>query len=98
MERLTARRQGLLIVRGLLRALITAVVMVALYYVLPLDRRSDTTLIVAELGVGVVLLTGVVVWQVRAIMRSRYPGIQAVQSLALITPLFLLFFARRTSS
>lgn len=93
MERLTARRQGLLIVRGLLRALITAVVMVALYYVLPLDRRSDMSVIVLELGVGVVLLTGVVVWQVRAILRSRYPGIRAVQSLAVITPLFLLFFA-----
>ena len=93
MDDATAGRQGWQITRGLLRALATTIVMVALYYVLPLDRHVDTRLIVAELGVGVALLTGVIVWQVRAIMRSRYPGVQAVQSLALITPLFLLFFA-----
>ena len=93
MDDATAGRQGWQITRGLLRALATTIVMVAVYYVLPLDRHVDTRLIVAELGVGVALLTAVIVWQVRAIMRSRYPGVQAVQSLALITPLFLLFFA-----
>ena len=93
MDDATAGRHGWQITRGLLRALATTIVMVAVYYVLPLDRHVDTRLIVAELGVGVALLTGVIVWQVRAIMRSRYPGVQAVQSLALITPLFLLFFA-----
>jgi voltage-gated potassium channel len=67
--------------------------MVALYYVLPLDRRSDTAALVVELALGVAVLTGVTIWQVRAILRSRYPGIRAVQSLAVITPLFLLFFA-----
>ena len=93
MDDATAGRHGWQITRGLLRALATTIVMVAVYYVLPLDRHVDTRLIVAELGVGVALLTAVIVWQVRAIMRSRYPGVQAVQSLALITPLFLLFFA-----
>ncbi len=29
----------------------------------------------------------------RAILRAQYPGIRAVQSLAVITPLFLLLFA-----
>jgi len=86
-------RHGWLITRGLLRALATTVVMVALYYVLPLDRQSEAAVIVAELAVGVALLAAVIVWQVRAILRSRYPGVRAVQSLALITPLFLLFFA-----
>jgi hypothetical protein len=93
MDGATAERHGWLITRGLLRALATTVVMVAVYYLLPLDRRVDTSMIVVEIGVGVALLAGVIVWQVRAILRSRYPGVQAVQSLALITPLFLLFFA-----
>ena len=79
-------------VRGLLRALVTAVVMVALYYVLPLERRSDTYVVV-ELAIGVGLMAGVIAWQVRAIIRSNYPAIRAIQSLATATPLFLLFFA-----
>jgi voltage-gated potassium channel len=89
---LTARRRRWLIARGLLRALVTAVVMVALYYVLPLDRRSDAAVFVV-LVVGIVLLAGMIAWQARAIVRSDYPGIRAVQALASTTPLFLLLFA-----
>jgi voltage-gated potassium channel len=92
MEPLTARRRRWLIARGLLRALATTVVMVALYYVLPLDRRSDTFVFVV-LAVGVGLLAVMIAWQVRAIEGSDYPGIRAVQALASTTPLFLLLFA-----
>jgi hypothetical protein len=42
---------------------------VALYYVLPLDRPSDAYLVV-ELAIGVALLAGMIAWQVRAILRS----------------------------
>jgi hypothetical protein len=92
MEAMTARRRRWLIVRGLLRALFTTVVMVALYYVLPLDRRSDSFVFVV-LAVGVALLATMIAWQVRAIETSDYPGIRAVQALASTTPLFLLLFA-----
>jgi voltage-gated potassium channel len=68
------------------------VVLVALYYVLPLDRLFDVNVVVV-LVVGVALLAGMIAWQVRAIERSTYPGIRAVQSLASTTPLFLLLFA-----
>ena len=89
---LTTRRRRWLIARGLLRALSTTVVMVALYYVLPLDRRSDAA-VFAVLVIGVGLLAGMIAWQVRAIEASDYPGIRAVQALASTTPLFLLLFA-----
>jgi hypothetical protein len=92
MKPLTARRRRWLIARGLLRALVTAVGMVALYYVLPLDRRSDAAVFVV-LVVGIALLAGMIAWQARAIVRSDYPGIRAVQALASTTPLFLLLFA-----
>jgi hypothetical protein len=91
-EPLTALRRRWLIARGLLRALFTTVVMVALYYVLPLDRRSDAAVFVV-LVTGVGLLAGMIVWQVRAIETSDQPGIRAVQALASATPLFLLLFA-----
>ena len=92
MEPLTARRRRWLIARGLLRALATTVVMVVLYYVLPLHRRSDVY-VFAELVIGVGLLAAMIAWQVRAIETSAYPGIRAVQALASTTPLFLLLFA-----
>lgn len=89
---LAPRRRWWLITRGLLRALFTTVAMVALYYVLPLDRRTDVAIYtVLVLGVG--LLAGMIAWQVRAIETSGYPGIRAVQALASTTPLFLLLFA-----
>jgi hypothetical protein len=89
---LTPRRRRWLIGRGLLRALATTVVMVALYYLLPLDRVSDSY-VFAALAVGVALLATMIAWQVRAIEASEYPGIRAVQALASTTPLFLLLFA-----
>jgi len=42
---------------------------------------------------SLVVFAGVMVWQVRKITRSRYPGVQAVAALGLIIPLFLLLFA-----
>ena len=45
------------------------------------------------LAIGVALLAAMIAWQVRAIERSDYPGIRAVQALASTTPLFLLLFA-----
>ncbi len=92
MATLTSRRRRWLITRGLLRALATTVVLVALYYVLPLHRLSDTNVFVV-LVVGVALLAAMIAWQVRAIEDSSYPGIRAVQSLASATPFFLLLFA-----
>ena len=92
MEPLTARRRRWLIARGMLRALAQTVVMVALYYVLPLDRRSDTA-VFAVLMVGIGLLAAMIAWQVRAIETSDYPAIRAVQALSSITALFLILFA-----
>jgi voltage-gated potassium channel len=89
---LTPRRRRWLIARGLLRAFATTVIMVTLYYVLPLNRRDDTfTFVVLAIGVG--LLAVMIAWQVGAIEGSDYPAIRAVQALASTTPLFLLLFA-----
>ena len=58
------RRQ--LIFRGVLRSVLAAVVMVVLYYVLPLDRRWDSDTAI-RLLIGIVVFVGVMVWEVRAI-------------------------------
>jgi hypothetical protein len=81
-----------LVVRALLRASLTATVLVVLYFTLPLTGSLDGSAAV-RLVVGLLALAGVVTWQIRAVLRSRYPGLRAVEALAAAIPLFLLVFA-----
>ena len=81
-----------LITRGLLRALTGTVVLVALYFLLPLDRIDSVPLEVS-LAIALLALLGVRVWQLRAITRAAHPGVRAIGALAITAPLFLLLFA-----
>ncbi len=51
----------------------------AIYYLLPLDR-SSTWGAVTMLAIGLVTLIALVVFQVRWILRSRFPGLRGVRS------------------
>ena len=66
--------------------------LIALYYVIPLKDLSGALSVFAFIAalVGVVVI---VVWQVQAIFRADYPGLQAVEALATVIPLFLLVFS-----
>lgn len=66
--------------------------MVVLYFTLPLGRISDFS-VPAELAVVTALFIGMVMWQVRAILRADLPAIRATEALATTAPIFLLFFA-----
>ena len=78
--------------RAVVRPLSTMIALIALYYLLPLDRIDDP-----EVGVvlvaGLLAIVGLCVWQVRVIQRSHYPAVQAIEGLAFAVPLFLLLFA-----
>lgn len=89
---LTSRPRCWLIVRGLVRAAATTAVLVALYYLLPVGRRPGGYLIL-ELAIGAAVLLGMIAWQVRAIVRSDYPGVRATPALVATAALFLLLFA-----
>jgi voltage-gated potassium channel len=80
------------IMRSLLRAAGSTAVLMAIYYQLPLDR-SGRWFAVTALVIGLAVLVGLVAFQVRAIARSRYPGLRALEALAVTVPLFLLLFA-----
>jgi len=77
---------------AVLRALGSAVLLVAIYYLLPLDH-SARWLAITMLVVGLVALAGLIASQVRAIIASPFPGLRAVEALAISVPLFLLLFA-----
>jgi Ion channel len=87
-----ARPSRRTIARTVLRAAGSTIALVAIYYLLPLDR-SSTWVAVTMLAIGLVALIALVVFQVRWILRSRFPGLRAVEALATSIPLFLLLFA-----
>ena len=74
------------------RGFLTATVLVTLYYVLPLEFRSDAAT-VAELAGGALVFVCLVTWQVRAIAHSKRPAVRALGGLFVAVPLFLLLFA-----
>jgi voltage-gated potassium channel len=77
---------------GIARMLLTPVCLVILYFLLPLDREF-TPGTIAALGAGIFAMGLLVAWQVRSILRSPHPALQAVEAVALSLPLFLLLFA-----
>lgn len=90
--RLPRSQRRRVIALGLLRALLSAIVLVTLYFIVPLEW-VDTLPVGLSLIVAALILTGVTVWQVLAIIRSPDPGIRAVEALAVIAPVYLLLFA-----
>jgi voltage-gated potassium channel len=77
---------------AVLRGVLVATVLVVLYYVLPLDRPWDSDTAV-RLLIGLLVFAGVLVWHVRAIAGSPYPGLRAGEALGMIIPLYLVLFA-----
>ena len=88
---LPAKRRRL-IIWAVLRSLLISAVLVVLYYELPLDRPWDTDTAI-RLLVGLLVFVAIMVWGVRTITGSRYPGMRAAEALGLILPFFLLLFA-----
>ena len=75
-----------------LRVLASAAVVVTAYYLLPFDR-SATWGAITLLVIGLVVLVALIAFQVRAIIRSPFPNLRAIEALATSLPLFLLLFA-----
>ena len=76
----------------LLRAAGSTIVLVAVYYLLPLNHSARWAAI-TMLVIGLVLLIALITFQVRSIVASPFPGLRAVEALATSLPLFLLLFA-----
>ena len=81
-----------MLVRGALRAICSTVAIVTVYYLLPLDH-SSVGVAVTMLVVGLTVFIALVVYEVRAIVASKYPGVRAIVALAVTIPLFLVLFA-----
>lgn len=84
----SARRVAL----SLARSVVTVVVLVVVYYRLPLRGAPGDGAVVLFFG-GLVVLAALIGWQLRAIVRARHPLLRAVEAFAAAIPLFLLLFA-----
>jgi len=91
-QSLTRAQRRRVLLRTLCRSLVSAFVLVAIYYLAPIQDLQGVHLAIS-LSVEVVVLAVVIVLQVRAVTRSRYPGLRAVEALALTAPLFLIMYA-----
>jgi voltage-gated potassium channel len=90
-EQAPAKRRRL-VLRASLQALATTSMLVALYYVLPLGERSDATTVI-QLMLGLVVLAGIVAWQVRAIIGAKFPRVRVLQALFVAVPFYVVIFA-----
>ena len=84
------RERGLIL--GLLRTLGVTAVLIALYYLAPLDHLIGMSLLVTMI-IGLVALAAMTAYQVSAIRRAAQPGVRALEALATTVPLFLLLFS-----
>ena len=91
-EQLPRAKRRRLVLRAFLQALATTTVLVALYYTLPLDDRSEAWA-VTRLVLGLVVLAGIVAWQVRAIIGSEFPRARMIQAMFVTVPFYVLTFA-----
>ena len=86
-------RSGWLVTMAALRGLLMASVLVALYYLLPLDLDGSGASEFVKFALGALVFVGLMAWQLRAITRSSTPGLRALEGLFLAVPLFLILFA-----
>lgn len=90
--RSAARSPWRVILRSALRAAGSVIAIVTVYYLLPL-QTSITWVAIALLVAGLVVLIILIVFQVRFILASPFPGLRGVEALATSVPLFLVLFA-----
>jgi preprotein translocase subunit YajC len=89
---LPARRRRRLLIAATLRTIATIALVVAIYYLVPLDRRTSTVT-GAELALAAAALAVIVAWQIRRIIGADRPVARAVEAIAFTVPLYILLFA-----
>jgi voltage-gated potassium channel len=93
---LTGAMRMRMVTMSLLRSAAVITVLVVLYYTAPLEQGLDPgTWIGFGFGLvfGLLVFAGVIGWQVRAIIRSDFPRLQAIQAVSTGLPLLLLLYA-----
>lgn len=80
------------IIGAAVRAVLTTVALVILYYLLPFDRL-DNEAILGWFTLGLAAFVGLVALQLRSILKAQHPGLRAIEVLGTVLPVFILVFA-----
>ncbi|OWY80910.1 ion channel family protein [Rhodococcus sp. BUPNP1] len=86
------RERRRLILSALARPALTALVLVSVYFSVPLDQVTGLSDVLLLVGGGVVVLL-VGGWQVHRILAAEYPAVQAIEALISVVSLHLVLFA-----
>jgi voltage-gated potassium channel len=89
LQRIDARRK---LARAVLRAILTTVVLLVLYYQLPVIATSAAEVTVS-IVVGLVIVLGVVGMEIRAVYRAELPQLRAIIALAVSVTTMVIVFA-----
>ncbi len=82
-----------------LRATLSTGVLLAVYFLVPITARHNAHSLVrdigvlARLGVATAIFLTVLLLEIRGITRARHPMLRAAVAMAVVIPLFLIFFA-----
>jgi voltage-gated potassium channel len=90
---LAGRERWRAVVWTMLRSLLAFAVVLGVYYLLPVGERGSDVSTVVRLVLGVLLFAGILGWQIRRILRSAVPALQAVEALIVAIPTFIAVYA-----
>jgi hypothetical protein len=75
-----------------IRAAATGVLVLVVYFVVPISNEPHASVLV-RLTVGLAFFVAVLIYEVRAIVRSDRPMLRAADAMALVIPVFIVVFA-----
>lgn len=88
----TSRTQRTATVWGITRSVLSAVLLILVYFLGPLEGLRSIPLALS-LTVAAAVLVAISAWQIQAIKRSPSPRVRGVEALAVTVPLYILIFA-----
>lgn len=80
------------IIGAAVRAVLTTVALVILYYLLPFDRLENEA-VLGWFMLGLAAFVGLVALQLRSILQAQHPALRAIEVLGTALPVFILVFA-----
>lgn len=89
---LSKAAQRTLIRRAVLRPVGTAVLLVVVYFLVPMKDLTSVSAL-GGLVLCLIVVIAVFAWQIRRIVTARYPGLQSIEALAISVPTYLLVYA-----
>jgi hypothetical protein len=91
-EEPTPRQRHIVIARVVIRAVLTVALLMVLYYVLPMNHVASAGSVLL-LAAGLIVIAALLIWRIRGITHSAHPGLRAIETLAVVVPLYILAFA-----